>query len=274
MNDQARFVPTYTEYQVQRWQDGRSTAATDRVAEEVPASLVYNGIPHVVMMVSPADLEDFALGFGLSEGILTRREELYVTEITPVNDGVEIRMDIDLLRFIPLEEQHRNLAGRSSCGLCGAETIDQAIRHPAAVGKGVEVTHAAVHTAFAQLAERQALNAVTGAVHAAAWALPDGNLVVVREDVGRHNAMDKMIGAIAREGRSFGEGFAVITSRASFEMAQKAASVGITLLAAISAPTGLAIRLAEETGLTLVGFARGTQHNVYANPQRFISESR
>ena len=274
MNDQARFVPTYTEYQVKRWQDGRSSTATDRVAEEVPASLVYNGIPHVVMMVSPADLEDFALGFGLSEGILTRREELYVTDITPVNEGVQIRMDIDLLRFIPLEEQHRNLAGRTGCGLCGAETIEQAIRHPAAVGRGVEVTHAALQTAFAQLAERQALNAVTGAVHASAWALPDGNLVVVREDVGRHNAMDKMIGAIAREGRSFDEGFAVITSRASFEMAQKAATVGITLLAAISAPTGLAIRLAEETGLTLVGFARGEQHNVYANPQRFISEPR
>jgi FdhD protein len=273
MNDQARFVPTYTEYQVQRWQDGRSSRATDKVAEEVPASLVYNGIPHVVMMVSPADLEDFALGFGLSEGILTRREELYVTDIAPLNEGIEIRMDIDLLRFIPLEEQHRNLAGRTGCGLCGAETIDQAIRHPAAVGKGVEVTHASLQTAFAQLAERQALNAVTGAVHAAAWALPNGNLVAVREDVGRHNAMDKMIGAIAREGRSFGEGFAVITSRASFEMAQKAATVGITLLAAISAPTGLAIRLAEETGLTLVGFARGEQHNVYANPQRLISES-
>jgi FdhD protein len=268
MNDQARFTPTHTEYQVQRWQNGRLTSAADRVAEEVPVSLMYNGMPHVVMMASPADLEDFALGFSLSEGVLASAKELYQTDITPVSEGVEIRMEIDLQRFLPLEEQHRNLAGRTGCGLCGAETIEQAVRHPAAVGAGVEVTHPALNAAFAQLSEQQALNAVTGAVHAAAWALPDGSLVAVREDVGRHNAMDKMIGAMAREGRSFAAGFAVITSRASFEMAQKAATVGITLLAAISAPTGLAIRLAEETGLTLVGFARTGQHNVYANPQR------
>jgi FdhD protein len=268
MNDQARFIATHNEYQMQRWQDGQLTTAVDRVAEEVPVSLVYNGIPHVVMMASPADLEDFALGFSLSEGLLASRRELYVTDIAAVSEGVEIRMDIDLQRFLPLEEQHRNLAGRTGCGLCGAETIDQAVRHPSAVSKGVEVTHSALHAAFAQLAERQALNAVTGAVHAAAWATPDGKIVAVREDVGRHNALDKMIGAMAREGRSFAEGFALITSRASFEMAQKAATVGITLLAAISAPTGLAIRVAEETGLTLVGFARTGQHNVYANAHR------
>jgi FdhD protein len=268
MNDHARFIATHNEYQLQRWQDNRLTTTADNVAEEVPVSLVYNGIPHVVMMASPADLEDFALGFSLSEGILKTRAELYITEVTPVSEGVEIRMDIDLQRFLPLEEQHRNLAGRTGCGLCGAETIEQAVRHPAPVGKGVEVSHETLHVAFARLAERQALNAVTGAVHAAAWALPNGELIAVREDVGRHNALDKMIGAMAREGRSFAEGFALITSRASFEMAQKAATVGITLLAAISAPTGLAIRLAGETGLTLVGFARAGQHNVYANPQR------
>jgi FdhD protein len=135
----------------------------------------------------------------------------------------------------------------------------------------VEATASALQAAYARLAERQQLNSITGAVHAAAWATPGGELVVVREDVGRHNALDKMIGALAREGRSFEQGFALITSRASFEMAQKAATVGITLLAAISAPTGLAIRLAEETGLTLIGFARGRQCNVYANPQRLTS---
>jgi FdhD protein len=190
--------------------------------------------------------------------------------VTLVSEGVEIRMDIDLQRFLPIEEQHRNLAGRTGCGLCGAETIEQAVRHPARVGKGVEVTASALQMAYARLADRQQLNSITGAVHAAAWATPSGELVAVREDVGRHNALDKMIGAMAREGRAFDQGFALITSRASFEMAQKAATVGITLLAAISAPTGLAIRLAEETGLTLIGFARGSQCNVYANPQRLI----
>ena len=271
MNDHARFTPTHREYQVQRWQNGQASTAADQVAEEVPVSLVYNGMPHVVMMASPADLEDFALGFSLSEGILERREELYVTEVAAVSEGVEIRMDIDLQRFLPIEEQHRNLAGRTGCGLCGAETIEQAVRHPARVGKGVEVTASALHAAYARLAERQQLNSITGAVHAAAWATPGGELIAVREDVGRHNALDKMIGALAREGRSFEQGFALITSRASFVMAQKAATVGITLLAAISAPTGLAIRLADETGLTLIGFARGRQCNVYANPQRLTS---
>jgi FdhD protein len=271
MNDHARFTPTHREYEVQRWHDGRVSAAADEVAEEVPVSLVFNGMPHVVMMASPADLEDFALGFCLSEGVLQRPEELYATEVAAVNEGVEIRMDINLERFLPLEEQRRNLAGRTGCGLCGAETIEQAVRHPARVGRGVEVTPTALQAAYARLAERQQLNRITGAVHAAAWATPSGELVAVREDVGRHNALDKMIGAMAREGRSFEEGFALITSRASFEMAQKAATVGITLIAAISAPTGLAIRLAEETGLTLIGFARASQCNVYANPQRLTS---
>ena len=271
MNDHARFNPTHREYHVQRWHDGQVSPATDKVAEEVPVSLVYNGMPHVVMMASPADLEDFALGFSLSEGVLQRREELYVTEVSVVSEGIEIRMDIDLQRFLPIEEQHRNLAGRTGCGLCGAETIEQAVRHPAKVGNGVKVAASALEAAYVRLAERQQLNRMTGAVHAAAWANPGGELIVVREDVGRHNALDKMIGAIAREGRSFDEGFALITSRASFEMAQKAATVGITLLAAISAPTGLAIRLAEETGLTLIGFARGSQCNVYTNPRRLIS---
>jgi FdhD protein len=132
------------------------------------------------------------------------------------------------------------------------------------------MTASALQAAYARLGERQQLNSITGAVHAAAWAAPSGELVAVREDVGRHNALDKMIGAMARDGRAFDQGFALITSRASFEMAQKAATVGITLLAAISAPTGLAIRLAQETGLTLIGFARGSQCNVYANPQRLI----
>jgi FdhD protein len=268
MNDHARFTPAHREYQVQRWQDGQMTTASDQVAEEVPVSLVYNGMPHVVMMASPADLEDFALGFSLSEGILQRREELYVTEVSAVSEGVEVRMDIDLQRFLPIEEQRRNLAGRTGCGLCGAETIEQAVRHPKRVGAGLVLTSSALQAAHSRLGERQALNSITGAVHAAAWATPDGELVAVREDVGRHNALDKMIGALAREGRSFEQGFTLITSRASFEMAQKAATVGITLLAAISAPTGLAIRLAEETGLTLIGFARGRQYNVYANPQR------
>ena len=268
MNDYTRLTNTHNDYPVQRWRGDAHVDATERVAEEVPVSLVFNGLPHVVMMASPADLPDFALGFCLSEGILASREELHATEVISVGEGVQVRMSIDLMRYLPLEEQRRNLAGRSSCGLCGTETIEQAVRHPAPVGVGPRVHGPALDRAFASLSAHQALNAQTGAVHAAAWATPEGEVRLVREDVGRHNALDKLIGALAREGVGFGDGIALITSRASFEMAQKAATVGITVLAAISAPTGLAIRLAQETGLTLVGFARPGQHNVYANPQR------
>jgi len=273
MNDHARFLATSNEVPVQRWKNGTSTAARDRIAEEVPLALIYNGTPHVVMMASPADLEDFALGFSLSEGVVKTPAEMHAVETDPVGDGIAVYVDIDRERAAALEAQRRNLAGRTSCGLCGAETMEQAVRHPAPVGQGVRVTPQVLQAALARLAERQELNAQTGAVHAAAWAAPDGELIALREDVGRHNALDKLIGALAFAGRSFEDGFALITSRASFEMAQKAATAGITLLAAISAPTGLAVRLAEETGLTLVGFARAGQHTVYANAERLTSSA-
>jgi len=268
MNDHARWLATSSEVPLERWDSGQSVAALDSVAEETPLALIYNGLQHVVMMASPADLEDFALGFSLSEAVIATPAQLHAVETDRVADGVAVYMDIDAARAHALETQRRNLAGRTGCGLCGAETIEQAVRHPAPVASGVRITAGALQDALARLAQRQQLNARTGSVHAAAWATPEGEVVVVREDVGRHNALDKMIGAVAREGRPFGHGFALITSRASFEMAQKAATVGITLLAAISAPTGLAIRLAQETGLTLIGFARGRSFNVYANPQR------
>jgi len=268
MNDHARFPGAEGQYAVRRWQDRRLTTIVDRVAEEVPIAFIYNGLAHVVMMATPTELEDFALGFSLSEGIVANAGEVNAIETDPVSDGIAVYIDIDRERFAPLEAQRRNLAARTGCGLCGTETIDQAVRHPPAVAAGVRTTPSALQAALSNLSVRQPLNAATGAVHAAAWALPDGQIVAVREDVGRHNALDKLIGAQARAGTFFDQGFALITSRASFEMAQKAATVGITLLAAISAPTGLAIRLAEETGLTLIGFTRAGQHNVYSNPQR------
>ena len=269
MNDQTHHgIVTQSEYSVRRWDGKTNSELTERVAEEVPVALMYAGLPHVVMMATPADLEDFALGFSLSEGIVRAPDEVLSIEIVQSGDGIQVSMDIPLERYLPLEQQRRNLAGRSSCGLCGAETIDQAVRHPPRVGLGVKVAPAALHRAFAALSQRQPLNAATGGVHAAAWASPDGEVRLVREDVGRHNALDKLIGGMMRGGYAVDAGFALITSRASFEMAQKAATVGITVLAAISAPTGLAIRLAEETALTLVAFARNGRHNVYSNPFR------
>jgi len=274
MNDLIKPVAPIGEYALQRWDGMRSVAATDRVAEEVPVAFVYNGLAHAVMMASPADLEDFALGFSLSEGVIATAAELYRTEVVPLDEGVLLRLEIAPERCVPLEEQRRNLAGRTGCGLCGAESIEQAVRHPPRVGVGPRVTHRALHAAMAHLSRSQPLSAMTGGVHAAAWATPEGELVAVREDVGRHNALDKLIGGLVRAGHRMDQGFALITSRASFEMVQKAATVGIGLLAAISAPTGLAIRLAEETGLTLVAFARDGKHNVYANSARVVETLR
>jgi FdhD protein len=261
----------FTEFQVQRW-DGASLqhGSTERVAEEVAVSLNYNGLAYAVMMTSPAEFEDFALGFSLTEGVIASPAELHDIEVMALDEGVLLRIAIDPARAARVEAQRRHLAGRTACGLCGAETIEQALRYPPAVPDGLRVSHATLHRAFDALAQRQTLNAMTGAVHAAAWVNAQGELLLVREDIGRHNALDKLIGALIRGGRSPQEGAALITSRASFEMAQKAAMAGIPVLAAISAPTALSVRLAQASRLTLVGFARGGRHNVYAHPHRLI----
>lgn len=258
----------HSELVVQRW-DGRGLrAARETVIEEAPVAFVYNGTAHAVMMATPADLEDFALGFTLSEGIVADAAELRAAEVVALDEGVLLRLTIDPARAEALASRRRSLAGRSSCGLCGAENIEQVMRHPGPVDGATRVSHASLHAAFAALAGHQPLNARTGAAHAAGWADAQGVLRLVREDVGRHNALDKLIGALVRAGMQPHEGFAVITSRASFEMVQKAATARIAILAAISAPTALAIRVANETGITLAGFARAGTHNVYSGAQR------
>ncbi len=258
----------FSECPAQRWDGAHTQPVAERVVEEVAVSLNYNGLAYAVMMTSPADLEDFALGFSLTEGVIAAPAQLHGIDVLPLDEGMLLRMQVDPACVERIEAQRRHMAGRTACGLCGAESIEQALRQPHAVPDGMRTTHVALHRAFDALSERQTLNALTGAVHAAAWADADGMLQLVREDVGRHNALDKLIGALLRSGRRPQDGFALVTSRASFEMAQKAAMAGIPLLAAISAPTALAVRLAGSAGLTLVGFARGQRHNVYAHPQR------
>ncbi len=252
-----------------------AVAVQDRVAEEVPVALVYNGISHAVMMTTPGDLEDFALGFSLSEGIVASTSEVHDIEVAGPGggtgspaEGISVDITIASERFAGLKERRRNLTGRTGCGLCGTESLAEAIRCPAPVSDALEVTPEAVARAFAALPEWQPVNRATGAVHAAGFATADGRLLLVREDVGRHNALDKLIGALARARTPFAQGFVVMTSRASYELIQKAATMGIPMLAAISAPTALAIRLAQSTGLTLAGFARGRQFVIYANPRR------
>lgn len=257
---------------VERWRQGQRSRFADHIAEEMPVAFVYNGQPFAVMMATPADLEDFALGFALSEGIVEDIAEIGIERIEPLLEGVEIRLTIPQVRADALERRRRSLSGRSGCGICGSELLETALRQPAPVRTDVRIDVAALRRALRELQHAQALNARTGATHAAGWAAPDGGLRLLREDVGRHNALDKLIGAMLRTGEDAGGGFLVVTSRASYEMAMKAASAGIALMAAVSAPTALAISLAERANLTLIGFAREDGHAVYTHPQRLLPE--
>lgn len=259
---------SHSRVSIKRWRDGTETIENDEVAEEVPVALVYNGVPHVVMLATPLDLEDFAIGFSLTEGIVRSPSEILAVRAHSRSEGIEVRLRIPEERFACLPGKERNLTGRTGCGLCGAATLQQAVRHPRPVDVGAAVSVADLRDAQVQLHARQDINRLTGAVHAAAWVVPGKGVVHVREDVGRHNALDKLIGVLANTRASRNEGFVLVTSRASYEMVQKCAEAGIGFLAAVSAPTGLAIRLALETGLTLVGFLRGGNCVVYANSHR------
>ncbi len=232
---------------------------TVMVAVEVPVALSYNGVSHAVMMATPRDLEDFAIGFSLSEGIVQDRDEISEIEQRSEGDGITLALRVTERRMAELRERRRALTGRTGCGLCGAESLQQAIRPVARVSASISATPAAIHEGFVQLHREQALNRITGAVHAAS--LNGEGFTLVREDVGRHNALDKLIGAMQRGSRR--EGFLLVTSRASYEMVHKAASANIALMAAISAPTSLAIELARQAGITLIGLARRGSLTVY-----------
>jgi len=255
---------------VQRWQGGRLEAATDEVADERPIAIKYLGVPHVVMLATPADLEDLAVGFTLSEALVAAPAEIRSVEVRSVEDALEVDIAVTAERFAALLTRHRNLTGRTGCGMCGAETLADAIREPPSLGGELRISAREMHLALQALAAGQVYNARTGSVHAAAWVVPGLGVELVREDVGRHNALDKLIGALVRRGESLGAGYAIVTSRASYEIVQKAATVGIAAVVAVSAPTAFAIRSAEEFGVTLVGFARPERHVVYAHGERLV----
>ncbi len=257
-----------TTVSVERWTAGRLERVPDEVAEERPVQFRYQGVNHVVMLATPADLEDLAVGFTLSEEIVGSPGEIRSVAVTGVEDALIVDLDIAPQRFSALLNRHRNLTGRTGCGMCGAESLADAIRAPAALGAGLRVSASELHAALAALGAGQALNARTGSIHAAAWVVPGQGLVRVREDVGRHNALDKLIGSLVRSGDDLGAGYALVTSRASYEIVQKAATVGIAAVVAVSAPTAFAIRSAERFGVTLVGFARPGRHVVYAHGER------
>jgi FdhD protein len=260
--------PTAVGLSVERWRRGTVTQERDLVAEEMPVALVYHGVPHVVMLATPADLEDYAVGFTLSEGLVAHPEEIRGVEVSFGEEAAEVRITVAWERFSALLDRRRNLTGRSGCGLCGQETVEAAVREVRTVCAGARLTTAELHDAIAQLAHLQPINARTGSVHAAAWVVPGKGIQLVREDVGRHNALDKTVGALVRAGLDPAAGALLLTSRASFEIVQKSAAVGVAFVAALSAPTAFAVRLAERAGLTLVAFAREHQHVVYAHPWR------
>jgi FdhD protein len=220
------------------------------------------------MMATPQDLEDFAIGFSLTEGVAPSSDAIEGVDIVEEDVGIELRIWLKAPHAVEFLGRRRKMAGPTGCGLCGIESLVEAMRPPPAVKEGLVLTPDQIMTAVNSLFPRQVLNHETRAVHAAGFWHPARGLVAVREDVGRHNALDKAIGALVRSGADRSEGYMLITSRASFEMVQKSATVGISLLAAFSAPTAFAVRLAQKTGLTLVAFARRDRHVVYANPER------
>jgi len=246
---------------------GQPSTRPDWLADEVPVALVFNGVTHAVMLATPADLEDFALGFGLTEGLLQHAGELYGVDVEPVAEGIEVRMDVAAACAFRLAERRRTLAGRTGCGLCGTDSLSQ-VRRPLPPVATIAVAPQALAVAQRALRTHQSLQALTGATHAAAFCGVDGQVVIAREDVGRHNALDKLVGAMVRASTDPATGFVCITSRASFEMVQKSAMAGVGLLAAVSAPTALAVDTAQACGLTLAGFVRGDDLVAYSHPWR------
>jgi FdhD protein len=220
------------------------------------------------MMATPSDLEDFALGFSITEELLPTASDLKSVEVIRYSRGIELQLTVSPECEAEITSRSRRLAGRTGCGICGADSIAGVLKQLHPVAARTTVSAQAIHRAMLQLDQRQELNRSAGAVHAAAWASLGGEVQLLREDVGRHNALDKLIGGLLKRGSDPGSGFMLVTSRASFEMVQKATVFGAPVLASISGPTGLAIRVAQQAGLTLVGFTRPDRHTIYTHPAR------
>lgn len=260
-------IEPLVEHVAQRLDTDRRVEVRERLAEETPIALLFNGEAHVVMMATPQDLEDFAFGFALSEGIVADAAELQLIEALPRGPGIALHLAIPAPRFEALQARRRQLPGRSGCGLCGAETLEQAITPVRRVTSGKGVVPDRLRRGFTLLAARQTLNRDCGGLHAAAALCEDE--LIVREDVGRHNALDKIVGRALLSGRlPLDDALLVVSGRSSYELVQKALLAGVPLVAGVSAPSSLAIDLAEATGITLCGFVRGASMNVYTHPHR------
>lgn len=241
-------------------------AFDDRVIEELPIAMMYNGVSHAVMMATPSDLEDFALGFSLGEGIIEKVSQFSFIEAVRSDRGLSLEMTIPQSQFDLLSQRQRYMSGSSACGLCGVESLQAALRPAPKVDADRKARVDDIVRGIQMLGTRQPMNDESGGVHAAGFVHADG--ILVREDVGRHNALDKLVGAMARGNP--GGGFLVLSSRASYELVHKAAMANIGIVVAISAPTSMAIQLADDCGITLVCFARGEQMNAYTHAERLV----
>lgn len=262
--------PGYAARDIVRRREGLTESLHDRIAEEAPVAVRYNGRSFAVMMATPQDLEDFALGFSLTEGLIESPDQLLGVDLAHQPEGILLSMRVPATARAAHLDPHaqRLLPGRGSCGICGIRELEDAVRTPDPVAGTTRFSSQALERALKELPQHQPMNAATGAVHAAAWADVDGRVLLAREDIGRHNALDKLIGALHRTGQSIEHGMLLLSSRASYEMVTKAARAGIGFVAAISAPTALAIDLARRANVCLVGFARSGSFNVYTYPQR------
>jgi len=245
-------------------------ATPDFLAEEVPVALVYNGISHVVMMASPKDLELFAIGFSLSEGIIDHPQEIYGMDGVKACNGLEVHIELSSRRFMGLKERRRALAGRTGCGVCGVEQLNDIGKPVTPLPFTQTFNLANLDKALEHLNDVQPIGQLSGCTHAAAWVLPSGDIIGGHEDVGRHVALDKLLGRRARESDVWQQGAALVSSRASYEMVQKAAMCGVEILFAVSAATTLAVEVAERCNLTLVGFCKPGRATIYTHSQRLI----